>query len=646
MNALVHQNYVFDGFTVDLARGCLMREGKELKLRPKSFKALTYLVENTGRLISKEELIDAIWPDVAVTDDSLVQCLIEIRKALGGDAQRYIKTLRRRGYIFDAQVAVNGRAPVAANEQNQDVEIAKAFDDAATSAHRPAVSPEAPSLFIRLRDNKRALATLIFTVAVFSIIFYRFGLRGQLVSGSTEFRSLAVLPFKEIGAGGEDESLGLGMTDTLITKLSNAKEIVVRSTSAVRLYAKQDQEPIAAGREQGVDAVLDGSIQKSGKSIRVSVQLLRVKDAKMLWAETFDEKLAGIFTVEDSIAQRVVEALSLRLSGREKQRLTKHDTRNLEAYLSYQLGNEYYYQHTRAGHIKAIEYYQTALQRDPDFALAHVALARIYFEPYSPLPRVESQQKAASELRIALELDNNLAEAHALIGDMKLDEQDYSAAETELRLAMELDPTSERVLGSYRSYLMLMGKYDEAIAVGQREMGLDPLSPSKMRIVPFILLAAGRCGEALEGFQKLHHEYPPYIPAANNIGLAYICKGLYKEAAAEFEKTVPLQEAPERASFANLAFAYAKSGRREKAQEMLRELKEESSRRSIDPVNLAIIHAGLGENDRAFDWLERAYKDRSGPPYIHFRNQGGLALGVLRSDPRWPGFAQRKGLAQ
>src|SRR5262245_10221963 len=645
MNTVVHRNYVFDGFTVDLARGCLMHEGEELKLRPKSFNALIYLVENTGRLISKEELIDAIWPDVAVTDDSLVQCLIEIRKALGGDAQRYIKTVRRRGYIFDAQVAVNGRTPDAAKERSQDTKIAEPVDDGATAAYGQAVSPKTPSPFIRLRKNKRALATLTFSVAVLSGIFY-FAFRGQLVSGFAEFRSLAVLPFKEIGATGEDESLGLGMTDTLITKLSNAKEIVVRSTSAVRRYAKPDQDPIAAGREQEVDAVLDGSIQKSGDSIRVSVQLLRVRDGKMLWAQTFDEKLAGIFTVEDSIAQRVVEALSLRLSGREKQRLTKHDTRNLEAYLSYQLGNEYYYQHTRAGHIKAIEYYQTALQRDPDFALAHVALARIYFEPYSPLPRVESQQKAASELRIALELDNNLAEAHALIGDMKLDEQDYSAAETELRLAMELDPTSERVLGSYRSYLMLMGKYDEAIAVGQREMGLDPLSPSKMRIVPFILLAAGRCGEALEGFQKLHHEYPPYIPAANNIGLAYICKGLYKEAAAEFEKTVPLQEAPERASFANLAFAYAKSGRREKAQEMLRELKEESRRRSIDHVSFAIIHASLGDNDRAFDLLERAYKDRSGPPYIHFRNQGGLALGVLRSDPRWPGFAQRKGLAQ
>src|SRR5262245_9918999 len=331
MNALVHQNYEFDGFTVDLARGCLMREGEELRLRPKSFNALLYLVENTGRLVTKEELIGVLWPDVAVTDDSLVQCLIEIRKALGGDAQRYIKTVRRRGYIFDAQVALNGQASDALNEPSQDAEIAKAVEDTPTATHGPVVRPNDPSLLIRLRDNKKALATLMFSVAVLSVVFYRFAFRGQLVSGSGEFRSLAVLPFKEIGAVGEDEFLGLGMTDTLITKLSNAKEIIVRSTSAVRLYAKQDQEPIAAGREQGVDAVLDGSIQKSGKSIRVSVQLLRVKDAKMLWAETFDEKLAGIFTVEDSIAQRVVEALSLRLSGREKQRLTKHDTRNLEA---------------------------------------------------------------------------------------------------------------------------------------------------------------------------------------------------------------------------------------------------------------------------------------------------------------------------
>jgi len=207
MNALVHQNYVFDGFTVDLARGCLMREGKELKLRPKSFTALIYLVENRGRLISKEELIGAIWPDVAVTDDSLVQCLIEARKALGGDSQRYIKTVRRRGYIFDAQVELNGRATDAAKERGQDAEIDKAVEETPTATHGPAVCSNAPSLLIRLRDNKRALATLMFAVAVLSVVFYRFAFRGQLVSGSAEFRSLAVLPFKEIGAVGEDERI-------------------------------------------------------------------------------------------------------------------------------------------------------------------------------------------------------------------------------------------------------------------------------------------------------------------------------------------------------------------------------------------------------------------------------------------------------
>src|SRR5215475_813442 len=170
MNAVIHRNYVFDGFTVDLARGCLMRHGEEVKLRPKSFNALIYLVENTSRLISKEELIGAIWPDVAVTDDSLVQCLIEIRKALGDDAQRYIKTVRRRGYIFDAQVELNGWAPDASNERSHDAEIAKAVEDTPTATHGPAVRPNAPSLLVRLRDNKRALATFIFAVAVLSVV--------------------------------------------------------------------------------------------------------------------------------------------------------------------------------------------------------------------------------------------------------------------------------------------------------------------------------------------------------------------------------------------------------------------------------------------------------------------------------------------
>jgi DNA-binding winged helix-turn-helix (wHTH) protein/TolB-like protein/predicted Zn-dependent protease len=643
MNALVHRNYLFDGFTVDLARGCLLRESEELKLRPKSFKALTYLVENRGRLISKEELIGAIWPDVAVTDDSLVQCLMEIRKALGGDAQRYIKTAPRRGYIFEAQVTVNGRAPDAAKERGEDAEIAKAVDEAAMTAHGRAVFPKAASLLIRLRSNKKVLATLTLAIAMLSVLLSRFAFRGQIASISPEFRSMAVLPFKEIGAAGDGEFLGLGMTDTLINNLSNATEIIIRNTSAVRRYAKPDQDPVAAGREQGVDAVLDGNIQKSGESIRVSVQLLRVRDGKLLWTDHFDEKLADIFTVEDSIAERVVEALSLRLNGGEKQRLTKHDTRNLEAYFSYQLGNKYLAQHTRAGHIKAIGYYRTAIQKDPDFAQAHVALASIYNSPYCPLSVLECQQKAESETRTALQQDSNLAEAHALTGNIKVQEQDYSAAEIELTRAMTLGPTSESVLGSYYQYLLLLGKYDEAMAMAQRLIDLDPLEAGHNGIVPYIHIRARHCDQALEEFQKLRQAYPTYIPATNNIGAAYMCKGLYKEAAAEFEKTVPVQDAPERASFASLAFAYARSGRREKAQEMLRELQEESTRRYIDPRSFANIYAGLGENDRAFDYLEKAYKDRSGPPYVHLLE--GSLWEALRSDPRWVDFARRKGLA-
>jgi DNA-binding winged helix-turn-helix (wHTH) protein len=268
MDVSFYRSYVFDGFTLDLTRGCLLQGGSELKLRPKSFKALVYLVENAGRLISKQELIAAIWPDVTVTDDSLVQCLIEVRKTLGVDAQRYVKTVPRRGYIFTAQVAMSSRA------------LDEASDEPAGHAD---VSPKGPTV-IRLREKKKAFATLTLTVILLSVV-YRFAFRGPLVFSSAEFRSVAVLPFKVIGTSGDEELLAAGMADTLITKLSNVKEIIVRSTSAVRRYAKPDQDPVAVGREQGVDAVLDGSIQKSGGSIRVSVQLLRVKDAKLLWAD-------------------------------------------------------------------------------------------------------------------------------------------------------------------------------------------------------------------------------------------------------------------------------------------------------------------------------------------------------------------------
>jgi len=611
--------YLFDGYTLDLGRGTLARGPQPLKLRPKSFQTLQYLVENRGRLVGKDELMGAVWGEVAVTDDSLVQCLIEIRRVLGGELDQYIKTVPRRGYIFDAQVSI-GEIPAPLTS--------------------PPMPPTSKPGGIRRLGLPAALVAAAIAIGLLAYAMYR-GPDGGKV------RTIAVLPFKEIGTGPESDALGLGMTDALITKLSNVRKIIVRPTSAVRRYNSENQDPAAAGREQQVEAVLDGNFQRSGDRIRLSVQLVDVKDGRPLWAGTFDEQMGELFTVQDRVSQRVAEALNVRLTGEETKLLTKRSTRDAEADLLLHEGNTYRHEPSRASVAKSIEYYEAAIRKDPDLAPAYSGLASVYAGDISPLGPAESAEKVEALLQKALQLDSDDAEAHAVKGVMSVKADNFSEGEKELRHAIEMDPYSSFAGSNYQFYLQRMGRYDEALAFSKPRLQRDPLSADLNAATPFILLSAGRYDEALSGFQKVREEFPLYLYATIHIGAAYASKGMYEKAIPELEKVISLTKTPERGPFSLLALCYAKTGRKERAREMLRELEELSKQRKVDPIFFAIIHSGLSENNEAFQFLEKAFPDRPAPPYLHVMPPlRDVSLNVLRMDSRWPAFARRKGLAR
>jgi TolB-like protein/DNA-binding winged helix-turn-helix (wHTH) protein len=304
--------YRFETFTLDLARGCLFSSGAEVKLRPKSFEALRYVVENAGRLVSKEELVRAVWPDSFVSDNSLAQCFLEIRKVLGDDDQRIIKTVSRRGYVFDVPVE-KGRA------------------------HLRPIVPSEPEREARANKAARIAVSKWVGWAALAVAAIGVWILGPTRSPRPAQPAVAVLPFQSLGSE-SDEFLELGMADALITKLSNVREIAVRPTSAVRGYTDRKRDSVQIARQLRVAYVLEGSLQEKEGRIVVTVQLIGVPEGRPLWAERYEAAAGDIFAVQDVISTRVATALAPKLTGEENRRLKKKSTSDVEAFRLYLRG--------------------------------------------------------------------------------------------------------------------------------------------------------------------------------------------------------------------------------------------------------------------------------------------------------------------
>ena len=381
----------FDQFTIDPERRRLLRAGEPVPLTPKTFDTLLTLVRERGRVVEKSELMQLLWPDTAVEENNLSQQISAARKALGerSDEGRYIRTVPGRGYRFVAEVVVTpsvGEGPGGTG----------------------GATPVRPGPSVTL--GVTALIVLLAAVAAFVLFRHK---------PVTPTRSIAVLPFKSLG-GKDDAYLGLGMTDVLITRLSNVHGIVVRPTTAVRRFEKPDQDPVAAGRELRVESVLDGTIQHIGDQVRITVRLWNVGDGRTIWADQLDETFTGLFAVEDAIAERLASALALRLSPQERRQLTRRYTENPEAHRLYLRGVYYSRLRTAEAFPKAVEAFHHAIAVDPTYALAYAGLADAYYRESSVhLPLAEAVAKSRAAATTALQLDDSLAEAHASLAVIK-----------------------------------------------------------------------------------------------------------------------------------------------------------------------------------------------------------------------------------
>ena len=649
--------YEFGPFRLDAGERLLLRDGKPVPLPPKDFEMLLVLVENGGRVLEKGELLRRVWPDSFVEEANLSHHVFTLRKALGeeGDGSKYIETVPRRGYRFVADVNVvrdESADPAAEGRNGTGITTQEGKEKVTASSHAEAggeaattIPPTSPFVGSRVRRSLPVILIACAVAAGLGIAAY-FWLKGrtQPAGETAVIRSIAVLPFKPLVAEGRDESLELGMADALITRLSNLHNIVVRPTSTVRRYSDLGQDPLAAGRELGVEAILEGSIQRLDGRVRVTVRLVSVRDGSSLWADRFDQTFTDIFKIQDAISEQVAQALRLELTRAERNLLSRHDTESSEAHQSYMMGRYHWSRSNPEGWVKAVEYFNRAVEQDPNYALAYTGLADAYVSlAFDVLPQMEAVLKAKESALRALELDSTLAEAHVSLGKIKAYfEWAWEDAEREFKRAIELNPNSANSYREYGLYLSCLGRNAEAIRETEQARGLDPFSLSTNFAVGWALIGARRYDEAIEQFHRALEIDPRFAQAHLFAGLAYEGKGMWEEAIREMQKAASLS-GDSMLIRAQLGHAYASSGRRGEAERILAELLESSRQRRVSPYYIAMVYAGLDDRDQAFAWLEKAYAERS-------RRLWALRVVPtwenLRSDSRFADLLRRMGLPQ
>jgi len=606
--------YAFGPYVLDRPRRALMRDGESIGVTPKAFDLLAVLAENGGNVVSKETLMTRLWPDTAVEEGSLAFQISTLRKALGDG--RYIITVPGRGYQLAGPVQVVEGAQIEAIVR----------DEQRTT--------------ITVSDERRSIPLIALAlIAATAVVVVAWLIVRKRPTAGASIHSIAVLPFKPIAGAHRDEALELGMADTLITRLSHLSSITVSPTSAVRRFDKLDQDPLAAGRDLGVDSVLEGSLQRGADRIRVTVRLLRTSDGRSLWAEQYDEKALDLLAVEDKVADGVARSIVPALSGREHQLVVKRTTADPAAYDLYLKG---VYWKGRDS-IRAEEFFNRALERDPKFAaawagVASVSLFRGRFSS-RPLPEVFEHARQAAQKAIAL--DPDLADAHAAIAAIHADyDWQFDRADAEFRRTLELDPNSLDAHTGYAYLLAMRRDFNAAIDHARRAQELDPLSPTANVTVGMGLSMAGRHEEAIRSLRETLRLYPDLIPAKLHLGITLAYTGHPEEGASVLRDA--LRTRPQSSTLSGLlAYTLASAGHRDEAMAIVRELETRNKTEPIEMTSLAVAWMALGDVDRAFAWLNQACDKRI--PLVRMINAE-PEFAPLRSDPRFAALVKRIGL--
>ena len=635
MSSRPTQSYEFGPFVLNVAEQTLLRDGLVVPLRPKVFDILLALVERHGRLVGKDELMRAVWDEEFVEEGNLNKNISLLRKALGEgvDGRQYIETAPKRGYRFAAdvrEVGGDGGAELVVETLTRTSLVVEEEETDEPAAEMTAAPARPAGKFRRWAVPAAAVVLVALAAAVY--LFYP--RRGGAVD------SVAVLPFVNEGGDPEVEYLSDGISESLINSLSQISGVKVIAHSSSFRYKGQEVDPREAARSLGVEAILTGRVSRRGDQLQISVELMDALDNRHIWGERYSRSAADVFAVQAEISREIAGKLRLRLTPGDEQQLARRETVNPVAY-ELLLKGRFYSNKATESQKRAIEYFNQAIAVDPDYALAYAELSLTYSEliNVNVLDPKEFTPKAEMAALKALELDENLAQAHLALADVRTYAWEWEAAEREFRRAIELNPNLARAHHSYMFYLIIRGRNEEALAEGRRARELDPLSAGASTAPVYEWLLASQFDRAIEAAQQLleRDRSNPNLHAL--LAFTYLRKGQYPEAIAVYKEAIKLGD-DSRDTQILLAQAYARVGEPEKTRAMLRQL--EAGKEYVSPATLAILYAALGERDQAFALLERAYS-------VH--DQQLIWLGVergfdpLRSDPRFREIMRRVGLA-
>ena len=635
--------YEFGRFRVKSDERVLRRGEDLVPLTPKAFDILLTLLENDGRIVNKDDLMKKVWPNTFVEEGNLTQNVSLLRKALGESANgpQFIETVPRRGYRFVApvnRVAENGQDHVIENAAELPTQLPTNAQETQPSSKARSISDSGRWTSLSRRLPAVALTLAIVLAAVAGVAYL--SARNKAGASPNAIQSIAVLPFVDDSVDGDAEFLDDEIAASLVNSLTKLPKLRVVPRSVMVTYKGRNVDPREVGQELNVRAVVTGRVHRRGDTISIQADLIDLDSVSQIWGQHYERRLSDILLVQEEISRDIFENLRLKLNVEEQ--------KQLEAYRLYLKGRNAWNKRTREGMQQGIDFFQQAINADPNYAAAYAGLADCYnmqviYGVDSPRDGFPKAKAAAVK---ALEMDETLAEAHTSLAFIKFRwDRDRVEAEREFLLAIKHKATYAPAHQWYSSYLVALERFDEAIAEAKRTAELEPLSFTGSSHLGWILYLAGRNDEAIAQCTKILNLDPNSFPARRYLGLAYEQKGMYAQAIDEFQKGVKISGSP--LMLALLGHAYAVSGKTKEARQVLSDLhdlsesREAESRRYVSPYTVAAIHAGLGDKDQAFKWLEQANEERD----VWLMNlKVDPVFAKLRSDKRFQDLLTRAGL--
>jgi DNA-binding winged helix-turn-helix (wHTH) protein/TolB-like protein/Flp pilus assembly protein TadD len=599
--------YEFGEFRLDTEKHRLLRDGEIVAVTPKAVETLTLLVQQRGRLVERDDLMNLVWPGVSVEPGNLDVTISKLRKALGedGNGRKFIETVPRLGYKFVADVReVAEEIPALIVEKQTSGRIV--IEEQVGLTRLPVGAALA-----RLLSAKRRSLTVAGAAAAIVLVFGAFIISWNRKPSvpAARIQSVAIMPLKSLNQNVADDALSLGMADALMTSLGRISGVRVLSAGAVSRRADVREEPVEIGRQLNVDSVLDGTLQRANGKLRVTLRLIRTSDGLQLWSQSFDELDTDVFKLQDAMAARTAESLKWNFSGDEQ--FSKRYTQNREAYEAYLRGRYFFDKRDPQNYQKAIAEFERAIALDPNYALAYSGLADAYGVTVNlnePLHTIN--QKARLNAQKALELDETLAEAHTSVACLKrAQDWDWEGSEKHFKRAIELDPNYVNARQWYALLLITLGRVDEAITQIEKARELEPLSKVVLLNAYQVYVSRKDPNVLWDIVQRILALEDSEANRLRLLTQFYERIGNYHKAIQAGEELTNKLKVNSTGAITSLAIAYMRTGQEEKAREMFAYLEGRPKNDTGALYHLAMIHSMLGYKEKAIELMHRSFEN-------------------------------------